>query len=100
MKLPVMNSPLQPCCPAAFCLACPPSSPLSCLLLLVPPGLSLDEVDRMNKYALAGDIQHYHGEACNPKHLSPWEIWMVSKWCRNSTWDEGPCGAADACGWV
>jgi MFS family permease len=42
-------------------------------------GLSLDELDRMAKYMLAGEFHHYHGEGVNPKHLSTWERW-VWKW--------------------
>jgi Sugar (and other) transporter len=44
-------------------------------------GLSLDELDRMAKYMLAGEWDHYHGEAINPKHLSLWERWVM-KWSR------------------
>jgi hypothetical protein len=36
-------------------------------------GMDLDEQDRMHKYALADEFEHYHGEAVNPKHLSPFE---------------------------
>lgn len=28
---------------------------------------------RMAKYMVAGEFEHYHGEAINPKHLSTWE---------------------------
>lgn len=45
-------------------------------------GLQLDEIDRMHKYALAGELHHYHGEAVNPRHLSPWEIYVL-KWHKN-----------------
>jgi hypothetical protein len=41
--------------------------------------LSLDELDRLSKYALADEFQHYHGEAINPKYLSWWER-NVAKW--------------------
>jgi len=36
-------------------------------------GMSLDELDRMSKYMLAGAFEHYHGEAVAPRHLSVWE---------------------------
>lgn len=36
-------------------------------------GLSLDELDRLHKYMLAGEFEHYHGEAINPRHLSLFE---------------------------
>jgi len=36
-------------------------------------GMSLDELDRMAKYQLAGEFEHYHGEGVNPKHLSNYE---------------------------
>lgn len=44
--------------------------------------LSLDELDRLSKYALADEFQHYHGEAINPKYLSWWER-TVAKWGRH-----------------
>lgn len=40
-------------------------------------GLSLDELDRMAKYMLAGEFHHYHGEGVNPRHLSTWERWVA-----------------------
>ena len=36
-------------------------------------GMNLDELDRMHKYALADAFEHYHGEAVNKGHLSPFE---------------------------
>jgi hypothetical protein len=45
-------------------------------------GMSLDELDRMAKYMLTDEFEHYHGEAIAPKHLSLWER-MVLKWSRH-----------------
>eukprot|EP00878_Enallax_costatus_P033405 GHUV01036834.1.p1 GENE.GHUV01036834.1~~GHUV01036834.1.p1 ORF type:complete len:191 (+),score=44.17 GHUV01036834.1:1454-2026(+) len=42
-------------------------------------GMSLDELDRMAKYMLTDEFEHYHGEAINPKHLSLYER-VVLKW--------------------
>jgi len=39
-------------------------------------GLDLVELDRFNMYLLAGQAQHYHGEAVNPKYLSWFERWQ------------------------
>lgn len=39
-------------------------------------GLDLGEIDRQNRYLLAGKGDEYHGEAVNPRHLSTWERWM------------------------
>ena len=30
---------------------------------------------RMNRYLMAGQLAHYHGEGCNPRFLSWWERW-------------------------
>lgn len=38
-------------------------------------GLSLAEVDRYNRYLIAGQAQYYHGEVVNPKYLSLFERW-------------------------
>lgn len=39
-------------------------------------GLDLAELDRHHMYLMAGLDKHYHGEAINPKHLSPVERFM------------------------
>lgn len=38
-------------------------------------GLDLSEIDRMHRYMLAGQLEHYHGDAVKPRHLSLWERW-------------------------
>jgi hypothetical protein len=55
---------------AAFGLA---GACVTWLFLPDTTGLSLDELDRMAKYMLAGEFEHYHGEGINPRHLSTWE---------------------------
>ncbi len=40
-------------------------------------GLELEEYDRMQRCVLEGRFQDYHGEAVNPKHLSPWEVYVL-----------------------
>jgi MFS family permease len=55
---------------AAFGLA---GACVTWLFLPDTTGLSLDELDRMAKYMLAGEFEHYHGEGVNPRHLSTWE---------------------------
>jgi hypothetical protein len=55
---------------AAFGLA---GAFVTCVFLPDTTGLSLDELDRMAKYMLSNEFEHYHGEAVNPKHLSTWE---------------------------
>ena len=52
-------------------------------------GLSLDELDRMAKYMLAGEFDSYHGHAVNPKHLSLFERYVLG-------WDRHFDPAADA----
>lgn len=43
-------------------------------------GLDLSELDRHHLYLMNGLENQYHGEAINPRHLSPVERWMgVSK---------------------
>lgn len=36
-------------------------------------GLDLGEIDRFNRYLIAGQAHNYHGEAVNPRYLSFWE---------------------------
>ncbi len=31
----------------------------------------------MQRYMLEGRFQDYHGEAINPRYLSPWEIYVL-----------------------
>lgn len=38
-------------------------------------GLDLEEIDRWNRYLLAGQLHNYHGEAANPRFLSLYERW-------------------------
>eukprot|EP00882_Tetradesmus_deserticola_P019871 GHRQ01021415.1.p1 GENE.GHRQ01021415.1~~GHRQ01021415.1.p1 ORF type:complete len:188 (+),score=64.82 GHRQ01021415.1:177-740(+) len=64
---------------AAFGLA---GACVTWLFLPDTTGLSLDELDRMAKYMLAGEFEHYHGEGVNPRHLSTWERWVL-KWDRH-----------------
>jgi MFS family permease len=52
---------------------------LTWLFLPDTTGMSLDELDRMSKYMLAGEFEHYHGQAVAPKHLSVWEL-RVWRW--------------------
>jgi MFS family permease len=46
---------------------------LTWLFLPDTTGLDLSEIDRHNRYLLAGRGEEYHGEAVNPRHLSVWE---------------------------
>ena len=46
------------------------------LLLPDTTGLDIAEIDRLNRYLLAGQEKNYHGEAVNPRHLSPFERLM------------------------
>jgi hypothetical protein len=39
--------------------------------------LDLEELDRLQRYALEGRFREYHGEAMNPKHLSLWEVYVL-----------------------
>lgn len=39
-------------------------------------GLDLAEIDRFNRYLVAGQEHLYHGEAVNPRYLSPFERWL------------------------
>mmetsp|Transcript_12364 Transcript_12364/g.26712 ORF Transcript_12364/g.26712 Transcript_12364/m.26712 type:complete len:579 (-) Transcript_12364:1179-2915(-) len=39
-------------------------------------GMQLEEYDRLQRYILEGRFKEYHGEAVNPRHLSPWEKWV------------------------
>ncbi|WIA41970.1 hypothetical protein OEZ86_009273 [Tetradesmus obliquus] len=64
---------------AAFGLA---GALVTWLFLPDTTGLSLDELDRMAKYMLSNEFEHYHGEAVNPKHLSTWERYVL-KWHRH-----------------
>ena len=48
---------------------------LTAIFLPDTTGLSLDELDRMAKYMLAGEFDSYHGQAVNVKHLSLYERW-------------------------
>jgi len=43
-------------------------------------GLDLGEIDRFNRYLIAGQAHNYHGEAVNPRYLSFWE--KVRGWQR------------------
>ena len=43
------------------------------LLLPDTTGLDLGELDRLNRYLLAGKVSKYHGEAANPLYLSIFE---------------------------
>lgn len=43
------------------------------ILLPDTTGLDIAEIDRLNRYLLAGQEKNYHGEAVNPKHMSPFE---------------------------
>ena len=45
-------------------------------------GLDLEEYDRMHRCMVELRFHEYHGEAVNPKHLSPWEIY-IQKWAKN-----------------
>lgn len=58
---------------ACTCCSCATGWAVTWLFLPDTTGLSLDELDRMAKYMLADEFQHYHGEGVNPKHLSTWE---------------------------
>lgn len=49
---------------------------LTWLFLPDTTGLDLGEIDRQNRYLMAGKGADYHGEAVNPRHLSTWERWM------------------------
>ena len=42
-------------------------------------GLELEEYDRLQRKAMLGKFDDYHGEAVNPKHLSMWEYRLL-KW--------------------
>ncbi|GBF98449.1 proton phosphate symporter [Raphidocelis subcapitata] len=42
-------------------------------------GLPLDELDRLHKYMLTGEFEHYHGDAVAPRHLSLFERFAL-KW--------------------
>lgn len=57
----------------SWCLAVAAGWVVTWIFLPDSTGLSLDELDRMAKYMLAGEFQHYHGEGINSKHLSTWE---------------------------
>ncbi|WPT13011.1 Putative inorganic phosphate transporter 1-12 [Picochlorum sp. SENEW3] len=46
---------------------------ITILLLPDTTGLDLAEIDRLNRYLLAGKEKEYHGEAVNPKHMSLFE---------------------------
>eukprot|EP00889_Picochlorum_renovo_P006677 jgi/Picre1/33707/NNA_001186.t1 len=46
---------------------------ITILLLPDTTGLDLAEIDRLNRYILAGKEKEYHGEAVNPKHMSLFE---------------------------
>ena len=46
------------------------------LLLPDTTGLDLGELDRLNRYLLAGRVKDYHGEAINPMYLSTLERLM------------------------
>jgi hypothetical protein len=54
---------------------------LTWLFLPDTTGMSLDELDRMSKYMLAGEFEHYHGVAVKRRHLSFWErrVWGWGK---------------------
>jgi hypothetical protein len=62
---------------------------LTAIFLPDTTGLSLDELDRMAKYMLAGEFDSYHGQAVNVKHLSLYERWVLR-------WDRHFDPAADA----
>ena len=55
---------------------------LTAIFLPDTTGLSLDELDRMAKYMVAGEFDSYHGQAVNPKHLSLYER-FVMRWDRH-----------------
>lgn len=44
-------------------------------------GLNLKELDDFHEHAIKGALDMYHGEAINPKHLSPFER-LVFRWHR------------------
>lgn len=45
-------------------------------------GLDLKEIDEFHKCVLDGRLEDYHGDAVNPQHLSPFEIYVFG-WHRN-----------------
>eukprot|EP00889_Picochlorum_renovo_P006191 jgi/Picre1/33221/NNA_008546.t1 len=47
---------------------------LSLLFLPDTTALNISEIDRLNRYLVAGRVEKYHGEAVNPKFLSLYEI--------------------------
>jgi len=52
------------------------------ILLPETAGLDMEEYDRLQRCILEGKFEDYHGEAVNPKHLSPFEIYVL-KWHKN-----------------
>ncbi|KAI3423024.1 hypothetical protein D9Q98_010708 [Chlorella vulgaris] len=48
---------------------------LTWLFLPDTTGLDLSEIDRMHRYMLADKVEHYHGDAIKPRHLSLYEKW-------------------------
>lgn len=46
---------------------------LTIIFLPDTTGLDLAEIDRLNRYLIAGKEKEYHGEAVNPKNMSLWE---------------------------
>lgn len=49
---------------------------LTLLFLPDTTALNISEIDRLNRYLVAGRVEKYHGEAVNPKFLSLYEILM------------------------
>lgn len=45
-------------------------------------GMDLEELDRLQKHAIKGEFEKYHGEAVNPKYLSLFERYVL-KWDAN-----------------
>jgi len=45
-------------------------------------GLDLAELDKFHNAMMDGHPEDYNGEAVNPKHLSPWEKWVMG-WHKN-----------------